>query len=370
MKKNILVLNYEFPPLGGGASPVSYEIAKWYVDLGHHVDVVTMWYKGLPAFEVLDGIHIHRVKCWRSKKAVCYPWEQLSYLFSAYFTARKLLKKTTYDICHCHFIIPTGVLAWMLKKEFGLDYIVTAHGSDTPWYNQNRFTWIHNFTPPLLKRIINNSKKTICPSLFLKDLILKMDKNLEQKLQVIPNWIEKDKFRPLEKEKYILTVSRLQKGKWIQDLLEAIKDMDLWSWRIKIVWEWPYKETLQHMVKDYQLEDKVAFLGWVDNTSSEMRQLYGKAAIFCQPSYFESFGLTLLEAMQAGGVVTARDIPWFKWVLENTNNITFKDTKDLQVTLNNLINDEKWLKTISEDNIEKIKSFDWDEVVREYEKNL
>jgi hypothetical protein len=26
--KKILILNYEFPPLGGGASPVSYEIAE------------------------------------------------------------------------------------------------------------------------------------------------------------------------------------------------------------------------------------------------------------------------------------------------------------------------------------------------------
>ena len=30
-KKKILILNYEFPPLGGGASPVSYEIAKEYL---------------------------------------------------------------------------------------------------------------------------------------------------------------------------------------------------------------------------------------------------------------------------------------------------------------------------------------------------
>jgi len=30
-KLKILMLNYEFPPLGGGASPVSYEIAKGYV---------------------------------------------------------------------------------------------------------------------------------------------------------------------------------------------------------------------------------------------------------------------------------------------------------------------------------------------------
>ena len=44
-KLRILMLNYEFPPLGGGASPVSYEIAKAYAKLGHKVDVVTMSFK-------------------------------------------------------------------------------------------------------------------------------------------------------------------------------------------------------------------------------------------------------------------------------------------------------------------------------------
>jgi len=36
------MLNYEFLPLGGGASPVSYEIAKGYVELGHEVSVVNL----------------------------------------------------------------------------------------------------------------------------------------------------------------------------------------------------------------------------------------------------------------------------------------------------------------------------------------
>ena len=36
------MLNYEFPPLGGRASPVSYEIVKGYVKLGHDVSVVTI----------------------------------------------------------------------------------------------------------------------------------------------------------------------------------------------------------------------------------------------------------------------------------------------------------------------------------------
>ena len=44
--KSILVLNYEFPPLGGGASPVSYDLAKGYVQRGYGVSVVTMGVSG------------------------------------------------------------------------------------------------------------------------------------------------------------------------------------------------------------------------------------------------------------------------------------------------------------------------------------
>ncbi len=50
MNKRILMLNYEFypnkrgmqncPPLGGGASPVSYELAKGYAKAGHTVDKI------------------------------------------------------------------------------------------------------------------------------------------------------------------------------------------------------------------------------------------------------------------------------------------------------------------------------------------
>ena len=69
------MLNYEFPPLGGGASPVSYEIAKGYIKLGYKVDVVTMGMRGLNEFEIKDGINIYRVKCLRSKKEICHPWK-------------------------------------------------------------------------------------------------------------------------------------------------------------------------------------------------------------------------------------------------------------------------------------------------------
>ena len=64
----ILVLNYEFPPLGGGASPVSKEIAVQLQRMGHRDTVVTMGFEGLPAYEEIEGVRVYRLKCWRSKK--------------------------------------------------------------------------------------------------------------------------------------------------------------------------------------------------------------------------------------------------------------------------------------------------------------
>lgn len=333
----VLILNYEFPPLGGGASPVSYEIAKGLVGIGHSVTVVTMGYKDLPKYEEIDGIKVYRVKCLRSKKEICHPWEQLSYLLSANKFLKKHLKTNSYDINHTHFIIPTGRLALWLKKKYKLNYIITSHGSDVLGYNK-RFAKLYPFLIKPWKKYIREAKVITTPSQFLQDEIKKITQ--EGKFVVIPNGIDKDKFKPLEKENKVLVVARLFVNKGIQDILDALKGIDLGDWRVDIVGDGPYKEFLINKTKENGLEEKVTFHGWIDNKCDKMKELYGKAKVFISASYFENLSIVLLEALASGCYVITSNVGGNPEVVEKENLFEKGNIEELHFKIINIIHNK------------------------------
>jgi len=359
-KLRILVLNYEFPPLGGGASPVSYEISKGYVNLGHKVDVVTMGFKGLPKFEEKDGINIYRVPCLRSKKEICHPWEQLTYIISAKSFLKEHLKTNSYDICHCHFIIPTGVVALWLKKEYGIQYVITSHGSDVLGYNK-RFKYLYPILATKWKEIIKESKLTITPSKFLQNKI--KEQTNKGKFVVIPNGIDPTKFKPMKKEKRILVVARLFPNKGVQDILDALKDINLDDWKVDIVGEGPYRQFLENKSRENGLQDSVKFHGWIDNNSKKMKDLYGKASIFISASYFENMSIVLLEALASGCHVIASNVGGNPEVVNkdclfearDINGLKEKIRKALELKYKHILLDKK---------------FDWNKIIKEYEEVL
>lgn len=309
MKQNILVLNYEFPPLGWWAAPVSYDISKWYVDAGYDVDVVTMGYKGLSLYENKDWINIYRVKCLRKRKEVCHPWEQLTYLISWYFKVKELLKIKKYDLCHCHFLIPTGILSLILKKKFWLKYIITSHWSDVPWHNPDRFIFLHKFTPWILRRVINASEMVITPSNYLACLVKKNIKGINKDVQIIPNWIDTNRFVPMQKKKIILGTWRLWPLKGLHLLAEAFSQIHDVKWyELHICWDGPLMDKLKAIEK--KSKNKIVLHWWLDKNSEEYRCLLWKAKIYCLPSVSESGSLSLLEWMSTESVI----ITTKKWV--------------------------------------------------------
>lgn len=361
----ILLLNYEFPPLGGGASPVSYEIAK---NLSHthnyKIDVVTMGYKDLPAFEKKDGINIYRVKCLRSKKEICHPWEQLTYIISAKKFLRKHLKTHKYDINHTHFLIPTGVLALWVKKHFSIPYIITVHGSDVPGFNPDRFKFLHKFTKSSLRKICKNAKLIISPSKYLVNLINENIGNYPVK--VIPNGIYIDKFTPKEKNNIILSTGRLLERKGFQYLIRAVSEEDC-GFEVHICGNGPMMPKLKQLAK--KSKTKIFLHGWMDDTSKEYKNILESALIYTLVSEKENASIALLEAMSAGCAIITSNISGCPETVGNAGiTIPPKNIKKLKKEIVRLIKNPNLSKKLGSLARKRVTTrFKWEVIIKNYQ---
>ena len=362
---NILVLNYEYPPLGGGAAPVSRDISEQLAAAGNKVTLVTMGFKNLPYYESCNGVDVYRLKCWRSKKSSCMPWEQFTYIVAAKIFLRKHLKENHYDICHTHFIIPTGDVAKWVKKKFNIPVVITAHGSDVEGYNSKKYMRImHVFLRPFWKDIVNNSYKIISPSRFLEKLMLKAY-NRKDKYVVIPNGLDIPKYNALansgKKEKIILLMGRMQKYKNMQTVLQAISMIELGDWKVKVLGDGPYRENLEKLVDDLKLRDKVEFKGWIANGSQKQLDILSQASIYITASEFENCPMSVIETIAAGCYPFLSDIEAHRQLVPDDEFYFMPhDAKKLSEILQKKM--EEGGRTFKYD----LDRYDWDNVIRSY----
>ena len=299
----ILVLSYEFPPLGGGGAKVVAGLCHEFRETGCEIDLVTMGFRGLPRREEIEGIKIHRIPCIRIRKDVCYFPEMIPYILIAIPYVLRLARKGAYQVNHTHFIFPDGVISWIVERMTGLPYVITAHGSDVPGYNPDRFHFLHRLLRPLWRAVTSRASRLVCPSRTLESLVL--GRNPQARTAVIPNGIDLGKFDPhREREPRILIVTRMFERKGVQFVLEALRDLDL-AYQVDIVGDGPYLETVQALARKYR--SPARFHGFLENKGPELRNLYETASIFLFPSESENFPIVLLEAMIAGiAIITTR----------------------------------------------------------------
>lgn len=296
----ILMLNYEFPPIGGGAAPVTRELCRQLTIEGHAVDVVTMQYRDLPRFEQIDGFRVWRTPAIRKRPDICHTHEMASFLLGAIPRTARLVRENRYDVIHCHFIIPTGPLGWYLSRRFRIPLLVTCHGSDVPGYNPDRFGLTHRLIGPAWRFLIRRCAMLVSPSQSLADLIHRREPTVP--VRVIPNGIFESPVTTHEKDKTIILCSRLLPRKGFQYVLQAVHDLDL-DWRVEVIGDGPFRGELERIAAGSRMP--VCFHGWLDQRDPRFGQLYARGAIFVFPSESENFPSVLLEAMRAGMAIIA-----------------------------------------------------------------
>ncbi|MGH2570287.1 MAG: glycosyltransferase family 4 protein, partial [bacterium] len=243
----ILTLNYEYPPLGGGASPVVQAVCRQLAAQGDRVDVVTMAFRGLPDVEEEPNLRVLRVPCLRREKHICHGHELLSWMVTGYRRARRLVRAERYDLIHCHFFLPCGVVARKLAQESGLPWVVTAHGSDVPGYNPDRFRAMHVFVHPFWKRVVRDATAITTGSRWLAGLV-ERSYGGPVDVTIIPNGIDERWIRPGPGAKSILFVSRLLRRKGAQFLLAAVAGLRE-DWQVHVVGDGPHRAELEAIAR-------------------------------------------------------------------------------------------------------------------------
>ena len=303
---NLLLLNYEFPPMGGGAGNATWNIAKELVRQGHRVSVLTSRLKGQLREETASGVDIHRVFSWRKGIHDCGLRGAYSFIAAAWPVVRRLCKHQHYDVVHYFFTLPTGSLTFLPGRHNSIPHVVSLRGSDVPWYDEFN-PLIHRLNlllRPVIRRIWNGSGRVVALSRGLREIARRTDPKV--RIDVIPNGIEANLFTPGTGPERtgdgpfrLITVSRLINRKGIDHLIEAVaslrESIDL---RLQIVGLGNFMDQLREKVQTTGTGDIVEFHGYCPR--EELPELYRQADLFALPSLAESFGLVFAEAMACG----------------------------------------------------------------------
>src|SRR5689334_11202947 len=125
---HILILNSEYPPLGGGAGNASAHIARILADLGHEIIVITSRFQNLPYQERSNRLTIYRIPALRQMQDRSDAFEQLIFMISASFYALSLVRRFKPDATLAFFGVPSGAVAYLLKVLYQIPYVVSLRG--------------------------------------------------------------------------------------------------------------------------------------------------------------------------------------------------------------------------------------------------
>ncbi len=356
---NILSLTYEYPPIGGGGSVVAAALNQQLASTGHRVRVVTSAMNDLRRVETVNGVEVYRAACWRRHRHYTTVFELLTTLWPAYQLASRLIREQRPDLIHVHFAIPSGLVAYLLARRYRIPYVITAHGSDIPEYNPDRFMLMHRLFKPVWRRIVAGAAAVTSPSEYLARLLRR---HLATAVYVIPNGYSVMPALKRTKRNLVLVVARLFPRKGVQHFIEAVSGQNT-AWEYVIAGDGPYRQTLEDRART--LGAKVKFAGFVDKIT--LRGLYEEAKVFVFPSIQENFPMVLLEAMDAGCAVITTDAEGCAEVVGDAG-VVIQKANALQIrrALGEVMLDSERRESLSKCAEERVQQFRWPRIASLY----
>lgn len=259
-----------------------------------------------------------------------------------FITATNLIKEIKPDIVHSHGIATTGIAAFQAAKKINAPAIASFHTmiSEATHYitkKEDLQKIFESVAWKYLRWYYSNFDKVIVPSNFSHAIL---EKQGIRGIVVKPAGLDLANFHPkIEfehvKKKYsadgpiVLFIGRLVIEKNLALLIDAAQKVVNRMPNVKFVigGKGPAEQYYKDLVKSKGLAENFIFAGFV--SSAELPALYRCADAFAFPSFFDTQGLVVLEAMAAGTpAVVPKDSAPAEFVADGENGYYFSDAQD------------------------------------------
>lgn len=368
----LLLINNEFPPVGGGGSTVTKYAIKYLVRAGHDVTLVTSSYDALPRREMIDGANVIRIPAVRRYKDYAAMWELVIFGVSALAWCLWYTGKKRPDFIQAYFAVPAGWVAWILSITRGIPYAVYFGGSDIPGANPSRYHAIYPLITPLLRAIWRRATfRSVC-SMDLARLGKKAD--MDSDFLCIPNGVETERFKPIDRPKNpkikVLFIGRLIPRKGFHRVVRAlshVRELSKVPFEVEVVGTGAHRLELDELSEKLGVSDLIRYVGSVPY--DKLEESYQYADIFVLMSLSEGMPSVILEAMGCALPVIASDVGGNNEIVHEGRNgflIQGDDIALLAQKLSMLINDADLRTHMGQEGRSMSLQYDWKNIMEQY----
>lgn len=337
----VLVLSWEFPPriVGGIARHVA-ELYPELVKLGHEIHLITAEFGQASMYEVVEGIHVHRVPVGHSNDF--FHWVVNLNQSMGHHGGKLIQEEGPFDLIHAHDWL-VGDAAIALKHNFKIPLIATIHATE-----HGRYNGIHTETQHYISAkenlLADNAWRIIVCSDYMRQEVQRALHSPWDKIDVIYNGIRAEKKKHHEDfhaldfrrqfaedgEKIVYYVGRMTYEKGVPLLLSAAPKVlyEMGGYVKFVIVGGGNTDHLKRQAWDLGIWHKCYFTGFLSDEYLDKFQTVADCAVF--PSLYEPFGIVALESFASRVPVVVSNTGGFPEVVQHskTGIVTWVNNPD------------------------------------------
>lgn len=366
----LLFVNYEYPPIGGGAATATAEMARSAARQGHEATVLTSAFGEDSGWSRDGEVVLRRVRSRRERSGQSSTREMASFVLRAALVLPGVVKRSRAQGCIVFFSMPCGPLGMLFRLISNRPYVVSLRGGDVPGAEpqlagmHRRLRFVRRFVLTRAAAVVANS-----PGLAA------MSENADPiAVRFIPNGVDLERFKPAAHRPHgpfrFLFVGRLNEQKNVGLLLEAVAALsgsENPPFRVSIVGDGPLYDSLRKHAASLGIDGFVDWVKWLSR--QQMPALYQSAHCVINPSHYEGMPNVVLEAMACAVPVIVSDVAGNRDVVEHGKSgivVPHNDREGLVAAMARALREQSYLESLGATARSRAEQYSWDAATLQY----